>query len=274
MMPKHMRPKHAVLVRHFESEGNLANKLSRAGDHSHFTPEFEGRHSTHFRLVKEKKEEQAVAARAWLREHGFVTFGRYLVSEYTRAIESAASLELPDAAWELDFRLRERDHGHADVLATDKIREQYAMHLAHKERHRLYWSFPEGETLAHVCDRVENVLNGLNRDTTCERVIIVSHNETMRALRIVLEGQTANEYHAGDCADKPDFRIGNGQIIHYTRVDPADPTHILPHFGWVRSVNPTQPEYAGHDWRAIVRKRYSNADLLALAELSPRLIEG
>jgi len=56
-----------VLVRHGESEGNVARRSSAAGDNSVFTEEFCGRHNSRFRLT-DRGREQARAAGAWLRE--------------------------------------------------------------------------------------------------------------------------------------------------------------------------------------------------------------
>lgn len=269
-----MMPLDLILVRHGQSEGNIANTRSRSGDHSVFTPEFLNRHSARLRLT-DKGRAQAKAAGDWLRKNGLTQYDRHYVSEYARAVETAALLDLPDAHWYMDFQLRERDHGRMDIIPDNVRQEQFAEYLRFRELHLLYAPLPDGESVAQVCDRLRsNIVSTLHRELGGKRVIIVSHGDIMRAFRIIFERITADEFDVLDREDGPDFRIGNGQVIHYTRVDPADPTHILPHFGWVRSVNPTQPEYAGHDWRAIVRKRYSNADLLALAELSPRLIEG
>lgn len=269
-----MMPRDLILVRHGQSEGNIANTWSRAGDHSAFTTEFLNRHSTRLRLTNQGRA-QAKAAGEWLKANGLTHFDRHYVSEYARAVETAALLDLPDAQWFMDFQLRERDHGRMDILPDNVRQEQFAEYLRYREMHLLYAPLPDGESVAQVCDRLRsNIVSTLHRELEGKRVIIVSHGDIMRAFRIIFERITADEYHVLDQANEPPFRIGNGQIIHYSRVNPADPAQVLPHFGWVRSVNPMQPEYAGHDWRAIVRKRYSNAELLALAELSPRLIEG
>src|SRR5438874_4087686 len=82
-------PLDLVLVRHGESEGNVAFASSRLGDHSHFTPEFLARHSSKWRLT-DKGREQAHAAGEWLRGHLAPAFDRYIklhncqVLHYTR----------------------------------------------------------------------------------------------------------------------------------------------------------------------------------------------
>lgn len=269
-----MMPRDLILVRHGESEGNVANSRSRAGDDSDFTPEFLGRHSAHWRLT-DKGCEQAKAVGEWLKANGLTHFDRHYVSECLRAMETAALLGLPDAEWFMDFQLRERDYGLMDIVTDTDRKARYAEYLTQRERHLLFAPLPGGEPMAPVCDRLRgNIVSTLHRELADKRVIIVSHGDVMRAFRIIFERITADEYHALDQANEPSFRIGNGQIIHYTRVNPTKSTRVLPYFGWVRSINPTQPEYAGHDWRAIVRKRYNNAQLLAMVKGYPRLIQG
>lgn len=88
-----------VLLRHGQSEGNLARQRSKDGDNSVFIEEFKNRHTAQYRLTA-KGREQAKRAGAWLRkEFGDrrVRFDRYFVSEYTRAKETAALLALPHA---------------------------------------------------------------------------------------------------------------------------------------------------------------------------------
>ena len=88
-------PMDLVLVRHGQSEGNIAKRRSEAGDNSAFTPEFRKRHSSSLRLTGRGRS-QAQMAGIWLRNE-FPDFDRYLVSEYLRAMETAAHLSLPGA---------------------------------------------------------------------------------------------------------------------------------------------------------------------------------
>jgi broad specificity phosphatase PhoE len=59
-------PVDLVLVRHGESEGNIAHALSKSGDDRHYTPEFRARHSSTWRL-SDRGVEQARIASASLR---------------------------------------------------------------------------------------------------------------------------------------------------------------------------------------------------------------
>ena len=85
-----------VLVRHGESEGNVAFRQAHAGDHSLFNDGFLKRHSSRWRLSPHGVE-QAHAAGDWLRQHVADSFDRYYVSEYLRAMETAGHLGFGEA---------------------------------------------------------------------------------------------------------------------------------------------------------------------------------
>ena len=96
-----------VLVRHGQSEGNLANKRSRTGDDSAFTDEFLARSSATWRLT-DKGIAQAQAAGDWLRRAFGEPFDVYLTSEHHRCLETSAHLELPAARFFIEPLLREQ----------------------------------------------------------------------------------------------------------------------------------------------------------------------
>lgn len=89
-----MLPIDLILVRHGESEGNLANKASKSGDNSFFTPEFLNRHSRNFRLT-DKGSLQAKRTGEWIQKNVPMPFDRFYVSDYIRAKETAYYLYLP-----------------------------------------------------------------------------------------------------------------------------------------------------------------------------------
>jgi broad specificity phosphatase PhoE len=93
-----MLPIDLIFVRHGQSEGNVANKASRRADNHFFTPEFRARHSREFRLT-DKGILQAKSAGEWLRANVPQPLDRFYVSDYIRAKETAALLELPQASW-------------------------------------------------------------------------------------------------------------------------------------------------------------------------------
>lgn len=267
-----MLPLHVVLGRHGESEGNVLNKQFRQGDYSGFTPALLRRRSASFHLT-EKGKTQALVAGEWLKQNNLTRFDRHYVSTDVRAMETASLFDLPDAQWEPGRQLRERDSRIEGYLPDDEWRERFASYLRLLENHRFDTVMPGGESTADVCERLRNnIINTLYHEGGIGRVIIVSHHDVMQAFRVIFEHLSADQYDNIVREGLPESKIGNCQIMHYTRVDPDDPNHILPHLGWVRSVNPWDPKYAGHDWRLIERHRYSNAELMALAERYSRLV--
>ena len=112
-----------VLLRHGESEGNVARSRSKTGDHSYYAGEFKNRHSAMWRLT-DKGREQAESAGTWLHKENLNVFDRYYVSEYLRAMESAARLNLHDSTWYAEMLLRERDWGKLDLLSEKERHEE------------------------------------------------------------------------------------------------------------------------------------------------------
>jgi broad specificity phosphatase PhoE len=262
-------PLDLVLVRHGQSEGNIAAHASKKGDDHYFTPEFRARHSWLWRLT-DLGISQAEAAGDWLREE-FGGFDRYYTSAYLRAKETALHLGFEGAEWRQEIYLRERDRGDIDVMPAAERERRYEESLSLQQRDPLLWSPPNGESLAQLCLRVDRVLDTLHRETEGQRVVIVCHGEVMWAFRLRLERLSLDEFNALD-AD-PSERIRNCQVLHYSRLDPAarwEPAS--PYLDWVRAVSPYDSELG--DWRRIERRRLSNEDLKADVERVPRLISG
>lgn len=263
-----------VLVRHGESEGNLAKRRGEAGDDAGFTQAFRDRHSSRFRLTT-KGVTQAKAAGEWLKANGLERFDRYYASEYVRAFETAGHLGLdllPQQRWYLDFFLRERDYGLFDVMPEAERVEKFPDHIRHKDRDGLYWAPPGGETMANAAMRLGRLLDTLHRECSDKRVIVVCHGETMWALRVRLERMMGTRYDALDASKDPYDRIHNCQILHYTRRNPE--TGVTDRrYEWMRSICPWDSTRSSNVWTPIERPTYTNQDLLALAAAEPRLID-
>lgn len=263
-------PMDLVLVRHGESEGNVAHARSREGDDRCFTPEFRARHSANWRLT-DRGTEQARAAGAWIRQNVSRSFDRYHTSEYLRARETAAHLELPDARWYTDFYLREREWGEIEVLTHDERMTHHALAMERRRVDPFFWTPPNGESMAHLCNRLKWVLDTLHRECPGKRVVIVCHGEVMWGFRVLVERLTADRYLDLDRSPDPFLRINNGQVLHYTRSDPAT-GQLSPYVGWLRSVCPWARERSTDAWQLIERPYYSNEDLLRSVERVKRLV--
>lgn len=257
-------PLDLVLVRHGQSEGNAAKRLSEAGDHSAYSPEFRKRHSGTYRLT-DLGRTQADQAGEWLRTafYGFPDpgFDRYYVSEYLRAKETAALLNLPGAGWYTDPYLTERDGGDIDIAPEDERQERFSHALEMRVIEPFFWRPPNGESFMMLCQRIDRVLDTLHRECSDKRVIIVCHGEVMRAFQVRLERLSQQDFRRLVLSKDPKDRIHNCEVIHYTRRDPGPGRMLQPYLGWVRKVRPAEGSWSS-SWQTIRRRRYSNEDLL------------
>lgn len=265
-----MMPIDLVLVRHGESEGNLAKIRSKAGDNT-ASDLFKGKHTSTFRLT-DKGREQAKAAGTWLCEAFPKGFGRYYTSAYVRAMETAGLLALPDAFWYVEPALRERDWGDLDVMGEAERRRRFEESMAMKDTSPLFWIPPNGESIAHVAEsRTYRILGTLARECTEKRVVIVCHGETMWTFRLLLERMSEKRYNALDVSKDPKDRINNCQILHYTRKRPED-RDATTHYAYMRSVCPWDLTRSRNEWELIERPRYSNEDLLKIVAETKQLV--
>lgn len=265
-----MMPIDLVLVRHGESEGNLAKVRSKAGDESS-SQLFKGLHSSRFRLT-DRGREQAKAAGEWLRKEFPNGFGRHYTSAYKRAMETAGLLGLPNARWYVEPALRERDWGDLDVMSESDRHARFRESLAMKKVSPLYWIAPNGESVMHVSEtRTYRMLGTLARECSRIPVCMVCHGETMWSFRLPLERMSDDEYNRLDASDNPFDRIHNCQILHYTRKRPED-QDAATHFTYMRSVCPWNDKLSSNEWKRIVRPEYTNQRLLEIVEATPRLV--
>jgi NAD+ kinase len=260
-----------VLVRHGESEGNVAFARARAGDHCLFTEAFQSRHSSRWRLTR-RGIEQAETAGVWLRQHVAMHFDRYYVSEYLRAMETAGHLGFDQATWFTEFYLRERDWGAFDLLSHEERRQRYSDDLARRELDAFYWTPPGGESMASLCLRIDRVLHTLHRECSDQRVLMICHGEVMWAFRVRLERMSQECYRDLDRSREPRHKLHNCQVLHYTRRNPDTGT-LAPYLEWMRSVCPWDLSRSDNTWQTISRPRYRSADLLRVVEQTPHLWE-
>lgn len=263
-----------IIVRHGESEGNIAIGKAVRGDESLFTEDFRKRHTSSYRLT-DKGISQAKSAGSWLKKNFKPTiFGRYITSEYTRAMETAANFGLPKADWQIDPLLREREWGDLDNLSLKEQKEIFAHNLHIKDSEPFYWKPPNGESLIDVCSgRLMWVLNSLEKRYSDSSAIIVCHEEVVWAFRILLEKlRQADLKNQFGIKDKPENMMVNCQIFHYTRKSP-ETGEMLDYPNWVRTVDPVNQTFET-EWREIFPTiaRFSNEDLLKIVSKTKRVI--
>lgn len=266
-------PINLVLIRHGESEGNIAVARSKAGDHSAYEGAFKNRHSSLWRLSPEGIR-QATETGGWITKNLGLHFDRFYTSEYLRAMETAALLNIENAKWFAEFFLRERNWGSLDRASIEERKERFKESMEERRIDPFYWTPPNGESMAELCVRIDRVIQTLHRECDGKNVVIVCHGEVMWAFRVRLERMTQRTFHLLDNSRNPLHRIHNCQVIHYTRINPRStgesPANYL---NWKRSICPWKPELSdGGIWHTINRPRYSNLDLIEHVSRVPRLI--
>lgn len=263
-------PVDLVLVRHGQSEGNAAKRLSEKGLHESYTPEFRSRHSSSFRLT-ELGRKQALVAGSWI-QRNFPRFDRYYVSEYLRAMETAGNLELPGARWFSDPYLTERDWGELDSVPENERAEKFGEVLRKQKSDPFFWRPPNGETFTDLCLRVDRVLNTLHRECGDMRVIIVCHGEVIRAFQVRLERMSQSKFRTLAASTKQSDRIYNCEVLHYSRRENGS-GKLARHVGWLNRIRPAGDPAWSSGWQAIKRITYSNDDLLKIVNRTPRMIK-
>ncbi len=262
-------PINLVLVRHGDSEGNEAKRRSERGDHS-AVEKLKDRHTRSYRLT-EKGRRQANLAGSWLREEFPAGFDRYFTSEYARAMETAGLLKLSSAEWGRNFYLSERDWGNLDRYNEEERREKFGDELRMKDVEPFYWRPGSGETLAQLSLRLDRVLFTLHNECSDKNVILVCHGEVMWVYRVLLERMPQDTFKRLHLSKRPEDRIHNCEVIHYTRRDP-ETGRLAPFVNWMRRVRPTDSPIWTTGWEKIVRKRYSGEDLLRIVEDYPHAL--
>lgn len=264
-------PVDLVLVRHGESEQNLANRAAKGGDTSLFTDEYRNRHASQHRLTPVGRK-QAIVTGQWLRENGLGQFDARFVSEYIRAQETAGLLGLDGPAWALNPQLREREWGDLDGLSWEEREERAEELMRFRDTDPFYWIAPNGESIAQVVIRLRSLFDTLHRECADKRVVVVCHGEVMWALRFMIERMSVSRYMELEGSKAPGVKIYNCQVLHYTRRNPVT-GELSAHIDWMKSDCPQQPDNSGEGWEEIIRPRFSNDELLANVDLVPHIFD-
>ncbi|THG33144.1 histidine phosphatase family protein [Naasia lichenicola] len=177
-----------ILVRHGESEGNLAAaEAERIAAETIAVPARDADV-----VLSPRGREQAEALGAHLAELAADDVPQSLwVSPYLRAQQTAdialrtAGLDLPRR---LDERLRDRELGITDALTSLGVERRLPLEA---ERRRwlgkFYYRPPGGESWADVALRVRSLLADLDREEDGRRVLIVCHDAVISLFRYVAE---------------------------------------------------------------------------------------
>ncbi|WP_439657671.1 histidine phosphatase family protein [Lentzea sp. HUAS TT2] len=178
-----------IVVRHGESEGNVANAV----DASRVPDAFWPRPAATWRLT-DRGIEQARALGVSLGATGLFPVDTYRVSPMARALETAAHLDVPDARWQIEPALAERAWG-GEMRALDHDgRARFTRRAGEELRaDRWGWAPPGGESLAAVQSRLRTLLHCIGDEHPGGSALLVTHGEVIMALRAHVEGVAAAE---------------------------------------------------------------------------------
>lgn len=257
-------PRELLLVRHGESEANVAAARLFKGDDSGKRALLDARrHDSDARLT-EKGRQQARAVGAWAREHAG-PLDRYISSSYVRARETAGEMRLDDARWELDMMLREREQGlnqgHGSPLVGIS-REELDRH----DMSNMYWAPVAGESIADVCLRVRQFLQSLPAAAEEQRMVIVCHMRVLQAFQVLLEDIPQSEY-----PELCNSHLPNCAVLWYSRVDAAGVLHDTMCSRRVVVVD-LEGRCQREETVAVGRRFFSNEDLLAQVRLVRQVV--
>jgi broad specificity phosphatase PhoE len=182
-----------LLVRHGESEGNVAATLARqAGAHVISVPARDADVE-----LSEVGRQQALALGRLL--SGIPEGDRAEVwsSPYVRARQTA-ELAVHTGGWRtgitVDERLRDRELGILDMLTSAGV-EARLPEEAERRRWlgKFYYRPPGGESWADVALRLRSLLADLDRSHPGQRVMLVCHDALIMLFRYILEGLSERE---------------------------------------------------------------------------------
>lgn len=176
-----------VLVRHGESEGNLADRAALEAHRPVLDIDVRDADVE----LSSTGAEQARAVQEHLRGMPEEEWPTAVVSSpYRRARQTAQiALEGVDVPLVVDERVRERDLGAFDGLTWIGIEEQFPEESARRQRvGKYYYRPPGGESWCDVVLRVRQLLLELQERYAGERLWVFSHQATIMAFRVAIEG--------------------------------------------------------------------------------------
>jgi broad specificity phosphatase PhoE len=182
-------PETLWLVRHGESEGNVADVAARKAGASRLDLDVNDIDVT----LSVLGEDQARAlgerlAQLSPEERPMCV----VVSPYRRARQTAdlalTAAGLQDLPTTVDERLRDREQGVFDRLTATGIRERFPEEAERRRYVGKFWYRPPGgESWADVAQRVRDALVDLRLDREGERVLLVTHDVPILLVRYVIE---------------------------------------------------------------------------------------
>jgi len=270
-------PTHLIFVRHGQSEANIVQKRDDHGINPEIAAALYARPDWKHRLSTQGIA-QATNAGNWMRENigDFSQFDALYVSPFFRTRETASYLGGAELeGWTIDDRIVERSWGVYGKVPRAEQRSQFPLTSAEKAANPWYTRLDGGESMPDVYGRFRDFQGTLHREQADKRVLVVSHGDFINAARYGIERMMPEEWEHID--SDGNYTIRNCTILHYTRVNPEDPTDVREKLHWRRYIYPDAPSESPHGGKWIElseRRRYTGAELLTQAEQSVNLLHG
>jgi len=184
-------PQRLWLVRHGQSQGNVARDLANEAGHHEIAIDVRDVDVP----LSDLGHRQARAAGEWFaslpkgeRPEVILTSPYIRARQTAKAICEAGALAGGPEKPIVDERLREREFGIFDRLTTTGIKARFPDEAAHRARlGKFYHRPPGGESWADVILRLRSVLNTINLHYSNKRVLVVCHQVVVLCFRYILE---------------------------------------------------------------------------------------
>ena len=184
-------PARLWLVRHGQSQGNIAREVADEAGHHEIGIDVRDVDVP----LSDLGHDQAKAVGDWFaslpqdeRPEVILTSPYIRTKETAKIICKAGALAGGPERPIIDERLREREFGIFDRLTTAGIRERFPDEAAHRAMlGKFYHRPPGGESWADVILRLRSVLNTINLHYSDKRVLVVCHQVVVLCFRYILE---------------------------------------------------------------------------------------
>jgi 2,3-bisphosphoglycerate-dependent phosphoglycerate mutase len=186
-------PSHLVIVRHGESERNVAKDAAKQGTAIHSFGS--GLRDMDTKLTPRGHRQARAVGEHLAAQYRFdVLFS----SPYLRTMatsEEIASKLTGNPPLVVEERIREIEFGVLEGLTSDGMKTKYADEYARREKEGKYWYRPPGgESRPDVALRVQSFLGTLTRDYREKSVLIVCHSVVVLIFRRLLERWREDDY--------------------------------------------------------------------------------
>jgi len=186
--PASTGPRRLILVRHGESQGNVAREAAESSGSERIDIDLRDPDVP----LSDLGRDQAAALGGWLAElpdsdrPTEVWSSPYVRARQT-AIEALAAAGLP-LPIRTDERLRDRELGVLDLLTSAGVRNRFPEEAQRRRwLGKLYYRPPGGESWADVALRLRSFLGDLTRADSGGRALVVCHDAVILLFRYVLE---------------------------------------------------------------------------------------